>query len=74
MLVNKSSILIFKTVTCLSNPFKIASTTLSIYIIGINGDKIFTYKITSVDLYIKWLNCGAKVKIKSDISVEKKAV
>lgn len=70
MLVNKSSILIFNTVTCLSKPFKMASTTLSIYIIGISGANNFMYGVTADDLYIKLHSCGANRKIKIEVATE----
>ena len=62
---------IFKTDTCLSNPFNIASTTLSRYIIGIRGARILMNLVTLVEWYINRLSCGANIKSITDIASEK---
>lgn len=71
MLEIKSKMFIFKTEICLSKPFKIASTTLSMYIIGTNGASSFIYGDTEFVLYINRLSCSENKNSKTAIVIEK---
>ena len=71
MLEIKSKMFIFRTEICLSSPFKIASTTLSMYIIGTNGASSFIYGDTELVLYINRLSCSENRNSKMAIVIEK---